>query len=374
MLKELALSRAKHAFFMAWDLSSRVMERFESPSELGGTERIRVAFVKSSAYVDFYSDPDAKTAAELIASTNWQPGPVALFTKMGADFFMVQPEPDAECVIWEKKVASRGEPESHRLAREKQAPLAIPADSVDWSQYDLVFAMENAVPARITRKYPKVLWATMLEDHRVAEFAAYQKAAPGGYDLVFNEHFGPTPRSWKRRPHVIEWPYALNYQSSIIDLHPNTKKEDALMIQGFQPSDAFTDIESDPRMTVYWAKNRLNRDHLAVLVRCKVFFSPIYVLPRWGNALVEAAAADCVCVGNRTNYWNPSLIEPELHCSSLETGLPIVERLLFDADYHQEMLRRQRQRLNWYAFHRPWTQVANFVRRSPRALNIKKRI
>jgi hypothetical protein len=51
----------------------------------------------------------------------------------------------------------------HDAARKAvQSVAAVSAESVDWSAVDLVIATENAVPARLTRRYPQVLWATRL--------------------------------------------------------------------------------------------------------------------------------------------------------------------------------------------------------------------
>lgn len=361
-------------YMTGWEAAARRQEKREAYDEIPGARNLKTALVKLPAFVDFYSEPAAASPEALIASTNHRSGPVALITKLKADYYIIAQEPDEECRIWEKKVRRRypAVPPHHAEIRRKQAERAVKADSVDWSRYDLVFAIENAIPARITRRFPNVLWATMLEDHRVEEFKQYMKRPPKGYDLFFTQHFGPTLRSVGRRPHVIEWPYGLACAGCVASLFPESQKTDAVMLEGSQPEEAAKFIGKQGKARVYEGVGRRNWDYLKVLTACKVFFAPQFVLPRWGNATVEAAAADCVVVGDRRIFWSPAMIEPAMHRAGLRDGWPIVRRLLEDKAYYEQMLERQRARLDWFAFHRPFLQIRGCLKGVPRPLAAKK--
>jgi hypothetical protein len=166
---------ARRRGLAAWSLACRTLVRREKGrfSMLTGDQEseifdrlLRVALVKQTACGDLYSSPAAATPRELLKSSWHRPGPIGLFTLFNARFYIVHPEPGPECRVGEEKLAyALDDPAraKHDAARKAvQSVAAVSAESVDWSAVDLVIATENAVPARLTRRYPQVLWATRL--------------------------------------------------------------------------------------------------------------------------------------------------------------------------------------------------------------------
>lgn len=362
----------KHIYVANWAQLARFQEVFESPCNVTELCDLKVAFVKQSVYTDLYANPNAGSPLAIIASSNLRSGPVGLMETLHADYYIVDMEPDAECRIWEEKQKDFKARPFWRHIIEAQRRVAVQAADIDWSQYDLVLALENAVPARITQQYPTVLWATMVEHHRMLTYQSYLRHPPEGYDCFFNQRFGPTLRSLCRRAHVIEWPYSFNNEKCIVDFFPWVAKENSIVVEGHQQREAFQALQKTPGIRVHFSGGRNIIEHLELLAKAKIFFSPVYEQPLWGNATVEAAAADCIVVGNRHSFWNPCMIDPRMHCCSIKKGWKTILRLLSDESYYQEMLALQRARLNWYAFSRPLLQLLHYISRSPRPFSAKR--
>ncbi|HJN17062.1 MAG TPA: hypothetical protein QGH10_16265 [Armatimonadota bacterium] len=354
----------------AWAGACKWLEQRESPAKLPHLTGLRVALVKQSVYTDLYYDPNAKTPLDLIGSSAHRSGPVALLTDFPSQFFIVETEPDDECQVWQEKARST-HPEWDALTTAMDA-VAVPAASVDWGQFDVVLAIENAVPERITRDFPAVLWATMVEHHRMSVYKPYLRQPPSGYDCFLNQHFGPTPRSLRRRAHVVEFPYALNRAGSITDLFGDLPTQNWVVIERNQIEGSLKDLQMPEGVDSKLCGDRTITDHLRMLVQSKILFSPRAGRRLWGNAAAEAAAADCVVVGNRHSYWNPCMIDPRLHCTTPPAGIKLVERLLADDDEYHDMLTAQRARLDWYAFWRPLQQLNACIAQTPRPLSAQR--
>ena len=362
----------KHICIASWAQLAGFQEVFECPREVTELCDLKVAFVKQSVYTDLYADPDAGSPLAIIASSNLRSGPVGLMETLRADYYIVDMEPDTECRIWEEKQKDFEARPFWKHIVEAQKQVAVRAADIDWSQYDLVLAMENAIPARITQQYPTVLWATMVEHHRMLTYRSYLRCPPKGYDCFFNQRFGPTLCSLGRRAHVIEWPYGFSNERCIVGFFPGVTKENSIVVESHQQREAFQALRKTSGARVYFSGGRNIIEHLELLAKSKIFFSPLYERPLWGNATVEAAAADCIVVGNRHAFWNPCMIDPRMHCCSVKKGWKIISRLLSDEDYYREMLASQRARLNWYAFSRPLLQLLSYISKSPRPFSAKR--
>ena len=190
---------------------------------------LRVAVVKQSTYCDLYTDPFAKSAADLLASSIHRTGPIGLFINFDTQFIIVHPEPEAECRVWEEKLAYevKGSDRAERFPklRKQQAAVSVSARDVDWSQFDLVIAIENAVPSTIAQQYPSVLWCTQLEHHRLAPYQKYLRRAPAGYDAFLHHRYGPNLGSILHKSHVVDFPYGLNSVGGLSSIYSEIPKE-----------------------------------------------------------------------------------------------------------------------------------------------------
>jgi hypothetical protein len=77
-------------------------------------------------------------------------------------------------------------------------------------------------------------------------------------------------------------------------------------------------------------------------------------------------------VGNPKMLWNPYLVVPELAVHKPEDAVRVALKLAEDDKFRDNMEARQANRLQWFGFTRPLTQLANLVMKSPRKLSAKQ--
>lgn len=369
-----------------WSWICSLLERSEAGAFSGDvapvcpfTPELKVALVKQSSYCDLYRNPAARTPMELLQSSIHRTGPIGLFINFKASFLIVHTESDEECRIWEEKLAYET-PGSERALRfpqyrQEQEAVAVAADSVDWNQFDLVIAIENAVPSRITLRYPSVLWCTLLEHHRLQPYRSYLRQPPKGYDVFLNLRFGPNPQSLRRRPHVVDFPYGLNDVNGLAALFRDVPQLSSLvLLEDHQPvgelqarlaAKGLTAVLPGPSSGSLVA-------YLERLAAVRCLLVPHSKRPLGGLASIDAAAMDVLVIGNRRQCWNPFIYLPELQASSEEGAVRLVERVLVDDSLRESLIAAQRKRLHWFAWVRPLRQLLAAARQVDRPLALFK--
>jgi hypothetical protein len=250
----------------------------------------------------------------------------------------------------------------------------VDAGSVDWSEFDLVIAIECAVPARITKCHPSVIWATLLENHRMRPYKAWLREAPDGYDLFLNLRYGPNPQSIWRRSHVIDWPYNFTTSGALTRLMNNSPEAlndsrpvRVLLEDNQQPLAADTLGSAGFKVTT--GRRATLKDYLFELLRSDVLAFPSPTRPLGGLAMLDAASAGVLLVGNRRALWNPFVALAELHASTPDRVAQLVHRVVSNPAIRVDALARQNARLNWFGFARPLQQIAKFVDSSRRSIS-----
>jgi len=357
---------------MVWESSCRWMERVADRRSTSSPIHLRIALAKSWRYTDLYSycGQDASDTRTWIGSSNFRSGPIGLFVDLRAEYFILASAGSERSAI-EAEKHRRGyiRPHHHAL-QEAQRRVAIPPESVDWGRFDLVIAIEDSVPNAVTERHPATLWATLVEDHSLTAFSKYMERPPSGYDCFFNQHFGPTPRSLRRKRHVIEWSYTYASPGCIRRLLPEIAKEGLVMIDAHEDRREAS-LSPLRDLTTVQAGGRCLLDHLSLLAKSTFYLCPSPSSRRWGNALVEAASAGCVLVGNRRAFWNPCLITPEMHCEDYDAAARLVTRLRLDKDHYQRVLAGQEDRLRRFVWERPIEQIRQYLPVIDRALTAR---
>lgn len=336
---------------------------------------LRVALVKQSSYCDLYADPGAASPYDLLASSWHRTGPIGLFLGCKARFIIVHSEEAPECKVWEEKLVyeqgagERGE--RFPRIRKAQALVSVEADTVDWAQFDVVIALENAVPAVVTACYPRVLWCTMLEHHRMRPYRSYLAKAPAGYDVFMNLRMGPNPVSLFRKPHVVDFPYGLNVVRGLAEIY----RRDARAARGVMLEDNQDASVLGPLLAargIEWTQGGVPGGSLAdyhkKLAGCRIFLAPRSSRPLGGLAALDAAAMDCLVIGRGADCWNPYLILPELDIGDPLRAVDRVAALAEDNVEFNCLLEKQRARMAWFGWNRPWAQIAHLVKSIPREL------
>ncbi len=344
---------------------------------------LKVALVKQTTYSDLYTDPHAADVSSLLRSSWHRTGPIGLFTEFTGRFIIVHTESDPECRVWEEKKAYwRGNPKREaddRARHAAQERVAVTADSVDWSEFDVVIAIENAVPARITRSHPGVLWATLLEHHRMRDYSRYVQAPPLGYDLFLNLRYGPNPRSWGRRLHVVDWPYNYTRPGVLPKIfgRPSTRSASSsepfsVLVEDNQDEHLAQTLRSGGIRVMEGRKATLG-EYLETLLAADALVFPAPRRPLGGLAMIDAVSADLALVGAPRMLWNPYLLGPKAFATSAAAACAAVLGLAANPELRLALLEEQRRRLDWFVGRRPWLQIqaaASCVAR-PLALHTK---
>lgn len=356
----------------AWAWSCRQLESREQVDWAGlstigklDLSSLKVALVKQGTYCDLYSDPSTVDPADLLASSWHRTGPIGLFSGCSTRFIIVKPDHAPECRVWEEKLAyevGSGDDRGKRfpLIRQKQLAVAVGADAIDWAQFDFVIAIENAVPASVTVRYPGVVWCTMLEHHRMRPYRAYLRKPPIGYDLFLNLRMGPNPVSFFKKSHVIDFPYGLNQVSGLATIYQRDAAGAlAVMLEDNQDASRLGPMLEARGLA--WRQGGEPGGSLAdyhrKLAGCRFLLSPRSRRPLGGLAALDAAAMDCLVVGRGADCWNPYLILPELDIGDPVRAVDRVAALAKDDVEFDRLLEKQRARLAWFGWNRPWAQL-----------------
>lgn len=360
-----------------WSLASEILTRREKrPSGPLPLPQGPVALVKSAAYRDlptlhfaprgvpltdgllWHPPPGTSAAdpAQWVLSTHQRTGPFALVRDLGADALIVRDEPDLECLVWQERRARDPLHPFWTNGFARQRDLALPAASVDWSAYSVVVALENAVPARITRLHPRTLWLTQMEDHRMQAWKRARRRPPTGYQGFLNLVAGPCLRSCNRRPHELEWPFTLLRPGAIRALFPEIPKSVDAHLETNQDPSVAPQVRA-AGLTFSEGRGLSPPAYYRALCAARCFLCPCPQRPIYGSAVADAVAADCLVIGNRRAFWFPHLIQPELHAADIPTALRLFRQLARDPARCQDLLQRQRRALEWFHWERPLFQL-----------------
>ena len=104
-------------------------------------------------------------------------------------------------------------------------------------------------------------------------------------------------------------------------------------------------------------------DYLKRLAKTKYFYCPIYELPRWGNSIIEAAAFDCLIIGNPNCFWNSLLIQKECIAKSHDDGLKIIEKFEKNNKLYIKVLKNQKKIFNLINYYRPLYLISKITKK-----------
>jgi hypothetical protein len=338
------------------------LELFENKDSILISDLPKVALVKQYVYADLYSKNKINCSdnwLETIYTSNHRSGPIAIFSKLDADFFIVDVFEEKICNVFKEKGANIKWDKFKKIQKKE----IINPNNINWNNYDLVICIENAVPSKITKKYPRVLWATMLEHHRMKSYSKYKRRLPDGYNLFFNQRFGPTPFSFFKKNYVIDWPYGFNQPLNLKKTFGIDKKEDAVVIDVHSLDYEIKNIIESHNLKINMtSKGRSIKEHLFLLSKTKYLILPIKFSERmlWGNITLEASALSCLIIGNKKYLWNPHLILKECHVTNYNQFKTLLF-LLDDKSYYNTLLKKQNKLLNYFGYVRPLNQLSNHL-------------
>ena len=308
--------------------------------------------------MDLYTK-SAKIFSKIIFSSRYRFGPVGLFSDLGADFYITNPTISSNL---KKKILSRIKTNEHRKLTKLQKKNSIKTNIINYNRYDLILSYEDAVTEKIVKKYKKINWGLILEDHSNKNFKKYCFRKPGVFDFFLNLTQGYTPYSIFRKKHCIDFSYTFGSINFLKKLKIKKTSKIDIIIEVQQPDEVFHALKSK-NLKIEKLDGSLNiKEYIKKLASNKIFVCPLFTTPRWGNSLIEAALCKNLIIGNKWGYWNSLLIDKDLHCSSITECKKIVSRILSNKKIYNYYLTKQNKILENINYKLPLTQIYSILK------------
>ncbi|MBN2404405.1 MAG: hypothetical protein JXE06_02360, partial [Coriobacteriia bacterium] len=184
----------------------------------------RVCVVKQHTTYDLFTRTGPDLPA-IIASSNWRSGPIGLWEAFDTSARIVFEDPAAECQLGKQHWSQ------YVQGWELWPPgsTAHDADAVDWTQYDIVISIDVAVPTRIVRRFPSVMWCYYFieggptgidERFRGSPFFSYNVFLNHrlAKSLLTSDSAGPRQMRMSSRA-VLDFPYYMQSARSVRKLY-----------------------------------------------------------------------------------------------------------------------------------------------------------
>ena len=318
---------------------------------------LKIAVLKPYFYLDLYTR-SSKNFRKVIYSSYFRFGPAGLFSDLKSDFYITKAQIDNEL---QQRVNKRIKNKDHKKLLNIQKRNSIDANKINYNKYDLILSYEGAVNKEIIKKYPKIKWGIILEDHSNKNFKKFCFFKPKPFDFFINLTQGFTPYSFFRRNHCIDFSYTFGSSNFLKNLNvKKTFKIDVIMeIQ--QPAELLGSLKLN-NLKIEKLNGSLNiKQYIKKLSSSKIFFCPIFTTPRWGNSIIEAALCKNLIIGNKWGYWNSLLIDKDLHCSSIDEGKKIITKVLTDKKIYNYYILKQNKILDEINYKLPLKQIYSIL-------------
>jgi len=260
-----------------------------------------------------------------------------------ADFFMVQEDSAPECRNWEESVGSNPATREGDLAQARRITGEIPCggslghtkspeamgmtpESVDWSRYQMVVSIDIAIPIKLRRRYPQVMWVYFPADPGTPTAKRARRKPPEGFCVSLTH----THRRFPVRPGLslaaIECPYSFQSSYSWDQVWPSRVKREGVMIE--HQTYALLDEKQRQQLASLGTvrKPQGSVSEVAAMLRTSKYYLRLEGGPLTGNGQVEAVMAGCLALGDPGTYVQRSLFTPQTVTPSFESAL---KRLLF---------------------------------------------
>ena len=177
---------------------------------------MRIALVKQDVYQDLYvCGPGTNDPAKLLFSSMGRVGPIGLFTRLSADFYIVREESAAECQVYRRVIPELANHlQMLKTRRHDQIPgreffrpgsqqthadCSVSCHSLAWDAYDVVISLNVSLPKRLILKYPRTLFCYMIGEANLAT-----RRVRFGYDVCLNQQ---ARGRIAVKPGVVDFPY-----------------------------------------------------------------------------------------------------------------------------------------------------------------------
>lgn len=349
---------------------------------------LRVALVKQDCNEDLYCCAPGLAPLETLRSTLLRSGPAALFKLFDTTFYIVRTEPDPECNIWKEKAEILGwcpltwfEDFRNRVPGRDhgQSLFARDVNEVPWDSFDLVISMDIAVPERLTRRFPQVVWAYYVRELKMPSFHRSMEQALPGQDLFLSQDFSPLFK--KDGQHVVRFPYHFHYygifheltervipsivtgsqrQGIFLDHHTATEltANDWESLAQFGPVySTFRDVDNFDQVAQKAVPSRTMEPKILEKLMKSKYYIKIGGRNVYGTAMVEAIAAGCLALADPARTANNFFYSPPLCATNIPDVIDKLCQLEASESLYIQQVKRQRLLMDYLCFYRPAIQL-----------------
>ncbi|MBS0205673.1 MAG: hypothetical protein JSS49_22455 [Planctomycetes bacterium] len=311
-------------------------------------------------------------------------GPVALLTNCGAEFLILKTLDEPECSLWKERANDLhwGSLEFFSSYRDRipgrdygQSRFAVDPGDVDWSKFDIVISIDIAVPSRITRQFPRTIWAYYIREVKAPSYARSNDYVLPGQDLHLGHGFRLHPPV--QPAHVVEFPYHLQYvgwfhelfggtldpvrNGLFIDFHTAVmlKPADLEMLEEFGSiSSPVNEANSAAREKLLPHRRTIDSDLRERLICSRYFLATTGQRRSFGTAVVEAIAAGCLAIGSPEHVTcGTDIFSNATTATSATEARQRMKRLNSNPTLYIQELTRQRRLVDWLCYTRPLTEL-----------------
>lgn len=350
----------------------------------------KIAFVKQEVYQDLYVCPvTEKDPAAILLSSMGRVGPVGLMADLGADFYIVHEEPDAETQVYRKVIPHiakylrmlKTETLDKIPGQEFKRPgspypngrFAVDCHTVDWGQYDMVISVNVSLPTRVVLQYPNTLFAYMIGEANLATGSVHF-----GYDVTLNQMARGIVAE---RCGVVDFPYTFvggdtlerilcrhlqrpsRRKGCFMEINSTTERPVVRVPDHFKP---LTDAGQEVIL-----HRQLIGDNLCNLYDAKYFVKMGGRVIR-GNSVAEAVSAGALAIMDRNEVIHKELIIDECHVTTMDELVALVNRLEQDPQLYEELRAKQRAVLQRLFFDLPLQSLVNCLEDKRRRTSPKR--
>ncbi len=339
-------------------------------------KKLKIIFIKPYNYLDIYKKSFDRKILNILES-NYRMGPVGLFTDHNTRF-VISDSYNGSKINFNSVKKNLNKMNLSLLKRQKDNSKDI--NKIDFSNYDLAISFENTISQNISKKYKKVLWFKLFEDHKNNLFRKNIFLKSKHFDGILNQTLGFTPYSLFRRLHSIDFSYTFGNSSFLKKIKLKNKKIIDVIFEVNQTQlvkeyhDEFIKKKNKNIKKIYFLNEKLShKKYISKLSKGKFFLAINTKTPRWGNSLIEAAICQNLIIGNRNCFWNSQLIIKQLHCTNIEKALNLANMLKKNKKLYDMYLNKQNYLLNYLNYERPLKQIIEYSVDCNRKLNVHKK-
>lgn len=193
----------------------------------GESKPAKFAILKQDCLGDLWIGDINDSPEDLILSTQLRIGPIALISKLQADFYIIKHQGHEDTSFFKKETPITSEEiiatklgriedfKSHLTTKSSRIhpTYSIEAGSVNWSTYDVIISINSCIPKSIREKHKSPLWACMPGEGNVFT----HDVSKLDYDCFLNHNW-----AYSSRPKgiALDFPYTFIEYDQFQNLSP----------------------------------------------------------------------------------------------------------------------------------------------------------